>query len=54
MINKGCIYLMVWVTDTDSEVPTLNSVPMSNEFLEVFLDGPLGSHQTGRLILELM
>jgi len=54
MINKGCIYLLFWVTDTDAEVPTLESLPVVNEFSLVFPDGPLGSHQTRRLILELM
>jgi len=54
MINKGCIYHLVWVTDTDVEFLTLESMPAVNEFLEVFLDGPLGSHQIERLILELI
>ncbi|XP_070053995.1 uncharacterized protein [Nicotiana tomentosiformis] len=38
IINKGCIYHLVRVTDTDVEAPTLESVPVVNEFLEVFLD----------------
>ncbi|XP_070036536.1 uncharacterized protein [Nicotiana tomentosiformis] len=38
MINKGCIYHLVRVTDTDAEAPTLESVPVVNEFSEVFLD----------------
>ncbi|XP_070057438.1 uncharacterized protein [Nicotiana tomentosiformis] len=38
MINKGCIYPLVWVTDIDVEAPTLESVPVVNEFLEVFPD----------------
>ncbi|XP_019258030.1 PREDICTED: uncharacterized protein LOC109236320 [Nicotiana attenuata] len=38
MINKGCIYHLVWVTDTDAEAPTLEFVPVVNEFLDVFLD----------------
>ncbi|XP_070032434.1 uncharacterized protein [Nicotiana tomentosiformis] len=36
MINKGCIYHLVRVTDTDAEAPTLESVPVVNKFLEVF------------------
>ncbi|XP_070057521.1 uncharacterized protein [Nicotiana tomentosiformis] len=28
MINKGCIYHLVWVTVTDAEVPTLEFVPV--------------------------
>ncbi|XP_070036875.1 uncharacterized protein [Nicotiana tomentosiformis] len=36
MINKGCIYHLVRVTDTDDELPTLEFVPVMNEFLEVF------------------
>ncbi|XP_070057405.1 uncharacterized protein [Nicotiana tomentosiformis] len=38
MINKGCIYHLVRVTDTDAEAPTLETVPVVNEFLEVFPD----------------
>ncbi|XP_070034763.1 uncharacterized protein [Nicotiana tomentosiformis] len=38
MINKGCIYHLVWVTGTDDEAPTLESMPVLNEFLEVFPD----------------
>ncbi|XP_070057149.1 uncharacterized protein [Nicotiana tomentosiformis] len=38
MINKGCINHLVWVMDTDAKAPTLKSVPVVNEFLEVFSD----------------
>ncbi|XP_070046492.1 uncharacterized protein [Nicotiana tomentosiformis] len=38
MINKGCIYHLVRVTETDVEVPTLESVPVVNEFPKVFPD----------------
>ncbi|XP_070041128.1 uncharacterized protein [Nicotiana tomentosiformis] len=38
MINKGCIYHLVWVMDTTAEAPTFESVPVMNEFLKVFLD----------------
>ncbi|XP_070042451.1 uncharacterized protein [Nicotiana tomentosiformis] len=38
MINKGYIYHLVRVTNTDAEAPTLKSVPVVNEFLEVFPD----------------
>ncbi|XP_070010235.1 uncharacterized protein [Nicotiana sylvestris] len=38
MINKGCIYHSTRVTDTDHKAPTLESVPVGNEFLEVFPD----------------
>ncbi|XP_070036520.1 uncharacterized protein [Nicotiana tomentosiformis] len=38
MINKGCIYHFVQVTDTDAEAPTLESVPVVNEFSGVFPD----------------
>lgn len=37
-INKGCIYHLVWVLDTDFEAPTLKSVLIVNEFLQVFPD----------------
>ncbi|XP_070050644.1 uncharacterized protein [Nicotiana tomentosiformis] len=38
MINKGCIYHLVLVIDTDAEAPTLESVPVVNKFSEVFPD----------------
>ncbi|XP_070017698.1 uncharacterized protein [Nicotiana sylvestris] len=38
MINKGCIYHLVRVMDTDAEAPTLESVPFLNEFPDVFPD----------------
>ncbi|XP_070031663.1 uncharacterized protein [Nicotiana tomentosiformis] len=38
MINKECIYHLVRVMDTDAETPTLESVPVVNEFLVVFPD----------------
>ncbi|XP_070054444.1 uncharacterized protein [Nicotiana tomentosiformis] len=38
MINKGCIYHLVRLTDIDAEAPTLESVPVVNEFPEVFPD----------------
>ncbi|KAH0658259.1 hypothetical protein KY289_027007 [Solanum tuberosum] len=36
MISKGCIYHLVRVKDVESETPPLESVPVGNEFLEVF------------------
>ncbi|XP_070036948.1 uncharacterized protein [Nicotiana tomentosiformis] len=42
IINKGRIYHLVWVTDTDAEAPILESVPDMNEFPEVFPDELLG------------
>ncbi|XP_070032561.1 uncharacterized protein [Nicotiana tomentosiformis] len=36
MINKGCIYHLARVTNTDVGAPTLASVPVVNEFMEVF------------------
>ncbi|KAH0650175.1 hypothetical protein KY284_030087 [Solanum tuberosum] len=36
MIFKGCIYHLVRVRGVDSETPTLESVPVVNEFSEVF------------------
>ncbi|XP_070005777.1 uncharacterized protein [Nicotiana sylvestris] len=38
MIKKGCIYHLVWVTDTNAEVLNLDSVLVVNEFPDVFLD----------------
>src|SRR5687767_8837761 len=36
MISKGCIYHLVRVRDVKSEVPPLESVPVVNEFPDVF------------------
>ncbi|XP_070017369.1 uncharacterized protein [Nicotiana sylvestris] len=38
MIKKGCIYHLVRVTDTNAEAPKLESVPVVNEFQDVFPD----------------
>ncbi|XP_070030796.1 uncharacterized protein [Nicotiana sylvestris] len=38
MIKKGCICHLVRVTDTDDEPPSLESVLVVNEFLDVFPD----------------
>nr|XP_009796798.1 PREDICTED: uncharacterized protein LOC104243316 [Nicotiana sylvestris] len=38
MINKGCIYHVVPVMDTNAEAPILESVPVVNKFPDVFLD----------------
>ncbi|XP_070002911.1 uncharacterized protein [Nicotiana sylvestris] len=38
MIIKGCIYHLVHVMDTDVEAPSLESVPVVNEFPDVFPD----------------
>ena len=38
LISKGCIYHIVRVRDVNSEVPPLESVPIVNEFLDVFPD----------------
>ncbi|KAH0777836.1 hypothetical protein KY290_009247 [Solanum tuberosum] len=36
MISKGCFYHVVRVMNVDSETPSLESVPVVNEFLEIF------------------
>ncbi|KAH0644862.1 hypothetical protein KY284_032746 [Solanum tuberosum] len=36
MISKGCIYHLVRVMDVESETPSLESVPVVNEFPKVF------------------
>ncbi|XP_070046025.1 uncharacterized protein [Nicotiana tomentosiformis] len=38
MIKKGYIYHLVWVQDVKAESPTLQSIPVVNEFPDVFLD----------------
>ncbi|XP_070003061.1 uncharacterized protein [Nicotiana sylvestris] len=54
MIKKGCIYHLVQVTDTNAEALSLESIPVVNEFLDVFLDELPGFHWKGRLILGSM
>ncbi|KAH0725040.1 hypothetical protein KY284_000905 [Solanum tuberosum] len=36
MISKGCFYHIVRVMDIESETPSLESIPVVSEFLEVF------------------
>ncbi|WMV45678.1 hypothetical protein MTR67_039063 [Solanum verrucosum] len=38
MISKSCIYQLVWVKDMDLKTPTIEFVPVVNEFLKVFPD----------------
>ena len=38
MIAKGCIYHLVRVRDENSETPTIESVSVVNEFIDVFLE----------------
>ncbi|KAH0693060.1 hypothetical protein KY290_021233 [Solanum tuberosum] len=38
MITKGCIYHLVNVHDIDAEPSTLQSIPVVNEFLDIFPD----------------
>ena len=38
MISKGCLYHFVRVKDLESEVPPLESVPVSRDFPKVFPD----------------
>ncbi|XP_070004402.1 uncharacterized protein LOC142163410 [Nicotiana tabacum] len=42
MISKGYIYHLVRVKDADAQIPTLQSVPIVNEFPEVFPEDLLG------------
>ena len=36
LISKGCLYYLVWVKDSSSEVSSLQYIPIVIEFLEVF------------------
>ena len=36
IISNGCLYLIVRVQDLNSKIPPIESVPVVNEFLEVF------------------
>ncbi|XP_070013970.1 uncharacterized protein [Nicotiana sylvestris] len=38
IIKKRCIYHLVWVTDTDADAPSLESMPVVNEFPDIFPD----------------
>ena len=38
MISKGYLYHLVWHRDISSKTPTLESVPIVNEFQEVFVE----------------
>ncbi|KAH0748282.1 hypothetical protein KY290_027514 [Solanum tuberosum] len=38
LISKGCLYHIVRVKDLESEIPSLDSVPVVKDFLEVFPD----------------
>ncbi|XP_070025228.1 uncharacterized protein [Nicotiana sylvestris] len=40
MIKKGCIYYLAQVMDTDAKIPTLESVPIVNEFPDELLGIP--------------
>ena len=42
MVRKGYIYHLVRVHDLKAEAPTLQSVPIINEFVDVFPDELLG------------
>ena len=36
LVSKGCIYHLVWLNDSSSEVPLIQSVPIVKEFPEFF------------------
>lgn len=40
LISKGCLYHLIRVNDLDAEkeAPTLQSVPIVNEYIDVFLE----------------
>lgn len=38
MISQGCMYHLIRFRDRDSQNPTLELVPLMNEFLQIFLD----------------
>ena len=40
MISKGCLYHIIRVQDLDSKIPPIESVPVVNEFSEVFPSDP--------------
>ena len=42
LFSKGCIYHLVRVNDSSAEVPSIQSVPIVEEFPIVFLDDLLG------------
>lgn len=38
IISKGCLYHLIRVKDSNTESPSLQSIPIVNEFPEVFLN----------------
>ncbi|WMV29247.1 hypothetical protein MTR67_022632 [Solanum verrucosum] len=40
MNSNACIFYLVWVRDTNSKTPTLESISVVNEFPKVFPDDP--------------
>ncbi|XP_059285686.1 uncharacterized protein LOC132039159 [Lycium ferocissimum] len=54
MISKGCIYHLVAVNDTQTLVPEFESVPIVNEFPEVFPEDLSGIPHDRLLVLGLM
>ena len=38
MMSKGLLYHLVSVNDLDHDIPSIDSVPVVNECLDVFLD----------------
>ncbi|KAH0672805.1 hypothetical protein KY290_025037 [Solanum tuberosum] len=42
LISKGCLYHIVRVNDVESKVPPIESIPVVNEFVDVFPENLLG------------
>ena len=38
MISKGCLYHIVRVTDLESDIPPIESIPVVKDFPEIFFD----------------
>ena len=54
LISKGCLYHLVWVKDSNSKGPSIEFVPMVNEFPYSFLVIFLVYLPIGKLILGLI
>ena len=49
MMRKGCEAFLAYVIDTENEGKKLNSLPMVNEFIDVFSEDLLRLHQIEKL-----
>lgn len=54
LVYKGCLYNLVHVKDSRSKGPSLQTVPMVYEFLEMFPDDLMGVSLNREIVLGLI